>query len=222
MKTRESKLILVIIILLSLLIGMSINSIINSKITLINGKQIIKEMTQSENEVNLQTQINNLNTEHTEYMNHIEESKKKIAEAITKKGITTSYEETLETMANNIQSIDISSIDLSKLECIKYWNYGNSANGRFTKYTCDKDGTYIVIGLAGNYGGTNIYVNDVQHSSNAVTIDSGNGFYTSGTSSYNLGTFHITIAQIDAKIGDIIYPAQVHSYTGLTVLLREK
>ena len=58
-------------------------------------------MTETEYENN----ITSLNASHEEYANHIKESKKKIASALTEKGVETSNEETLETMANNIKSI---------------------------------------------------------------------------------------------------------------------
>ena len=98
MKTRERKLILVIIILISLLIGMSINSIINSKVTLLNGKQIIKEMTEGEYE----SKLTELNTSHEDYALEVQANKQKIADAITNAGVETLATATADEMAINI------------------------------------------------------------------------------------------------------------------------
>ena len=73
-----------LIIISLLLIGMHLNS--NIDILINNEKQIIKEMTQSENEANLQTQIDTLNLSHNQYATNVENYKKAIAEAITNEG----------------------------------------------------------------------------------------------------------------------------------------
>ena len=65
-----------------------------------------------------------------------------------------------------------------------------------------------------------MYVNDAAYESNCITGSSGNKFYTNGNTSYDLGTFYINIAQIDAKVGDTIQPE--YQVVGLSVLLREK
>ena len=101
MKTRENKLILVMIILISLLIGMSINSILNSKVVLINEKQIIKEMT----EVEYESKITELNTSHEDYALQVQENKKRLATAITNEKVATSEDATIDEIVTNIGKI---------------------------------------------------------------------------------------------------------------------
>ena len=101
MKTRESKLILVIIILISLLIGISINLILNSNVVLINGKQIIKEMTEGEYE----SKLTELNKSHEDYALQVQENKQKIATAISNQKVETSEDDTIDEIVTNIEKI---------------------------------------------------------------------------------------------------------------------
>ena len=73
--------------------------------SIIKEKQIIKEMSESTQVAELNNQINTLNIEHTEYMSYIQTCKTKIAEALTNEGVTTSNEETLEKMSENISKV---------------------------------------------------------------------------------------------------------------------
>ena len=73
--------------------------------SIIKEKKRIKEMTQSENEANLQTQINTLNATQEEYANNVQAYKKQIAEAITSQGVTTSENDTGAVIAENIGKI---------------------------------------------------------------------------------------------------------------------
>ena len=68
-------------------------------------RQIIKEMTSSTLEENLNAQITALNAEHTEYINYIQTCKTKIATALTNEGVETSDQILLEEMAENISNI---------------------------------------------------------------------------------------------------------------------
>lgn len=81
-----------------------LNALIGDK-SIIKEKQIIKEMTQSENESNLQTQLDNLNTAQEEYANNVQIYKKQIADAITNEGVATSQNDTGAVMATNIGKI---------------------------------------------------------------------------------------------------------------------
>ena len=101
---KERSIILVLCIIIIILIGI-ICLFINEKDVINNKKMIIKEMTQSTLETDLNNQINALNTEHTDYMNYIQTCKTKIATALTNEGVTTSDQETLETMATNIGKV---------------------------------------------------------------------------------------------------------------------
>ena len=101
MKTRENKLTLVIIILVSLLIGMSINWIFNSKVALVNGKQLIKEMTEGEYE----SKLTELNKSHEDYNKQVQANKKKLATAISNQKVATSEDATIDEMVTNIGKI---------------------------------------------------------------------------------------------------------------------
>ena len=101
MKTRENKLTLVIIILVSLLIGMSINWIFNSKVALVNGKQLIKEMTEGEYE----SKLDELNKSHEDYNKQVQANKKKLATAISSQKVATSENATIDEMVTNIGKI---------------------------------------------------------------------------------------------------------------------
>lgn len=101
MKSRESKLILIIVILVILLIGMSINLILNPKGILTRTKQIVKEMTVSEYD----NQITELNESHTDYARQVQENKKKLAQAISNENVPTSEDATVDEMVTNIGEI---------------------------------------------------------------------------------------------------------------------
>ena len=101
MRSKESKLILIIVILSILLIAMSINIIFNSKGILINTKQIIKEMNTSEYD----SQITELNKSHEDYAAQVQANKKKLAQAITNQKVTTSENATIDEMVTNIGNI---------------------------------------------------------------------------------------------------------------------
>lgn len=101
MKSRESKLILIIVILVILLIGMSINLILNPKGILTRTKQIVKEMTVSEYD----NQITELNESHTNYATQVQANKKKLAQAISNEKVETSENATVDEMVTNIGKI---------------------------------------------------------------------------------------------------------------------
>ena len=100
---RKNKVIILLVILNLLLVVICINN--NTKISLNNGKQLIKEMTTSTLEENLNAQITELNSEHTEYMDYIQTCKNQIATALTNEGVTTSSDALLEDMATNISKV---------------------------------------------------------------------------------------------------------------------
>ena len=88
-----------------ILIVIIINLLIGKNIIVGKEKQVIKEMTQSENEANLQIQIDALNVAHEEYASNVQKYKKQIADAITSQGVSTSENDTGEVMAENIGRI---------------------------------------------------------------------------------------------------------------------
>ena len=105
MKNKKILIYSINLITYMLLIGIIISLLIDKNIIIDKEKQLIKEMTQSENEANLQTQINALNASHNEYATNVQNYKKQIAEAITNQGVTTSADATAEVMAENIGKI---------------------------------------------------------------------------------------------------------------------
>ena len=96
----------ILLISLIIVIIILIIQLILSKTKTINiNKKIIKEMSSTTQEIELNNQINALNTEHTEYANYIQGCKTKIATALTNEGVETSNKETLEKMAENISKV---------------------------------------------------------------------------------------------------------------------
>ena len=80
-------------------------SIINNNRDMIMEKQIIKGMDESAQVKELNSQITQLNTAHTDYMNYIQECKTQIATELTNEGVSTSSDDLLETMATNISKV---------------------------------------------------------------------------------------------------------------------
>ena len=102
-KSRVIKLVLLVVI--TILFVVSINLILGKNVNLKNNKQIIKEMNESTQVLDLQTQINTLNASHEEYAKNVQVYKAKIAEAITNQGVNTSADSTAEVMSENIGKI---------------------------------------------------------------------------------------------------------------------
>lgn len=94
---KKTNIILIIIIIL--LVGIMFDLI--KKDYSYNEKIILKALTEAQYDNN----ITSLNKSHEEYANYIEESKKKIASAITSMGVETSEGSTLEIMVDNIKNI---------------------------------------------------------------------------------------------------------------------
>lgn len=93
------------IIILLLIICLCISVIFNQRGILTLKKQIIKEMSENEQVLNLQTQINTLNTSHEQYAKNIQVYKEKIATAITNQNVSTSENNTADEIVTNIGKI---------------------------------------------------------------------------------------------------------------------
>ena len=102
-KGRYIKIVSLLVIII--LIGVSINFILEKNVIIKSNKQIVKEMNEDTQVTDLNNQINSLNTEHTEYMNYIQTCKTKIATALTSEGVETSEQATLEKMSENISKV---------------------------------------------------------------------------------------------------------------------
>lgn len=105
MKRREYLLYVLIAILTFLVIGLSINSINIQKGMLISRQQILKEMDESVQVTNLNSQITTLNASHQSYVTAVENYKKTITEAITNQGISTSLSASEDVVKANIEKI---------------------------------------------------------------------------------------------------------------------
>ena len=105
MKEKKNILRCVNIIIYMILIGIIISFFIDKNIIIGKGKQIIKEMTQSELESSLDNTIKQLNANQELYANNVQAYKKQIAEAITSQGVSTSENDTGAVMAANIGKI---------------------------------------------------------------------------------------------------------------------
>lgn len=105
MKKNKKILLAIIMVVIVLLVGISINLISNNDAQLLTKSKIIKEMSESEQVTDLNNQINTLNTEHTEYAKNVQNYKKKIAEAITNAGVVTSEDDIVDVMVTNIGNI---------------------------------------------------------------------------------------------------------------------
>ena len=105
MKTNWSKLKIFVIISITIISTLLIENFINKYVIIKNETQIIKGMSQSENEENLQTQINVLNASHKEYATNVQAYKKQIVDEITKQGVNTSENATAEVISENISKI---------------------------------------------------------------------------------------------------------------------
>ena len=139
MRKEKVMLLLLIVNVISLII--IYNLIFKNEI--VESKQIIKEMNQSTLEADLNAQITALNAEHTEYMQNIQNCKTQIASAITDKGVATSDQETLETMANNIRNIS-TNVSSNKL---KYIGGTGGSEQTLGDIPIEEDGTYFIIAI---------------------------------------------------------------------------
>ena len=101
----KNKKIVILLIVIDIIIIAEIYNFISKNTNIKKEKQIIKEMSSSAQETELNNQINTLNTEHTEYMNYIQTCKTSIATALTNEGVPTSNEATLEKMAEKISNV---------------------------------------------------------------------------------------------------------------------
>ena len=101
---KSKKIIVLLIVINIILIGI-ICSLISKNGNIIKEKQVIKEMSETEQVSNLQAQINTLNTSHEQYAKNVQAYKAKIAEAITNQEVPTSADAKTEIIVENIGKI---------------------------------------------------------------------------------------------------------------------
>ena len=101
---KNKKVVVFVIITSIILIGI-ICSFISVNRNIITEKQVIKEMSETEQVSNLQAQINTLNTSHEQYAKNVQAYKAKIAEAITNQEVPTSADAKTEIIVENIGKI---------------------------------------------------------------------------------------------------------------------
>lgn len=141
MKNTHKNIVIIALILIIIVLTIQLNS---TKNEIINNKKIIKAMSSSIQETELNEQINALNIEHTDYMNYIQECKTKIATALTNQGIETSNQETLEIMAENIGKIETKNdSNIFPTSTFKTWQ--NYYSVGITSATLEFDGKINVV-----------------------------------------------------------------------------
>lgn len=116
-----------------------------STLILNNQKQILKDMS----EIEYEDTINSINASHTNYFNYIQETKSKLASAITNMGVETSDQESLETMVNNIKSLPINFSSLNYLSLGSIYSNTNSASLTKTNLPCTD--AILIIGYSAFY-----------------------------------------------------------------------
>lgn len=144
MKNRKT--IVLVIMTITILVGIASNFISENR-NIINKQLVIKEMAQSELETQLNSNIEQLNAEHTEYSKYIEEGKAKIANAINlypnNNATAQNSLEEFSTMINNLTNIP---------EDTYYYEQGTEGNSstivRYKKvdnsyYLCDANGIIL-------------------------------------------------------------------------------
>lgn len=101
----KNKKIVISLVITNIMLLVIIFNLIVFKPNIIKQNQLIKEMSQSTLEEELNNSITKLNSEHTDYMNYIQTCKTAIAKALTEEGVETSDQALLEKMAENIPNI---------------------------------------------------------------------------------------------------------------------
>ena len=175
---KSKKIIVFFIITNIILIGI-ICSFISTKTNVIKEKQIIKEMSEEEYE----SSITQLNKSHEDYATQVQTNKKKIAEAITNKGVETSENATTDEIVTNIGEIVTS---------MKRKLIASNVNNQGT-YTSCSDGTKLSD--LGTLDITNFACIPKNVSGSGMVSD--RGWYTATSSinpslSYNNGTLSIS------------------------------
>lgn len=79
--------------------------ILSNKGVLLNNNITLKNMNENTQVNNLNKTINNLNDYHSEYANYIQTSKNNLANVITNAGVSTSGDDTFETIISNVSNI---------------------------------------------------------------------------------------------------------------------
>lgn len=144
------------IIIYIVLIGIIVSLISNKNIIIGKEKQTTKEMTQSTLEQEFNDIINQLNAEHTDYMNYIQSCKTQIATEISNKGVVTSNTDSFETIINNIANIS----STSSMEYIEFTVGGFRDNATQTIFSINPSAfskVVFTIKSANQFSGNTIY-----------------------------------------------------------------
>ena len=188
-KTKLHIIILYIIIVLSTVSDI----ILNKNTVLANKMQILKNMDETTEVTNLNKSIETLNASHEEYANYIETTKAQIASAITEKGVITSADEKLETMASNIKNISSNKtqvlFDFWKSDA---WDSSWTDASEGIESVVEFDGTLYLLLAA--------WCNDVTLTINDVTPTVDNDTYREYTHSTKFYKYYIG----DVKKDDVI------------------
>lgn len=199
MKTRK----IIIILIISVMLIATIYNMISKDITIINEKQIIKEMMNTEYE----SEITQLNKSHEEYVSQVKSNKEQIALAITEMGIETLKDSTIETIVANIKNIK----SFNKEDEIVFFENGSWQNTdilTFNTYNTSINGNNLIVGKT---QGSGIYatslLNDTSY--NYIVVECENiaegcqfGSHVNGTLPYIIseGTKRLHYNALTSKI----------------------
>ena len=194
---KKLKIILITILFLCTILSIVI---IKQNANIQKKRKVVKQMNETEQVSNLDTQINNLNASHIEYANEIQTAKRSLATAITNQGISTSEEDTFETMATNIGNILDTNFDIDSFNVIGSVYYG--ADG----IECSKSGTlFAIVNAVGNFTNPPIALKV-----NSTSISNTEGYKLKSYSNDTVYSAHVYLMECKVNQGDII------SYTNTT------
>lgn len=221
---KEKKVIVILMLIIILLIVIIYTLI--SKNTLNNQKMRLKEMSENEQVLILETHINNLQKSHTEYANYIQSCKEQIATALTNQKIATSEDETLETMAENIEKIfqvrtsdatatadNISEGKTAYVNGERIVGTGADNNSHYEEGKSIMACEYLTISCNGLATGTDYYTGTGSNSANSgititvnnsgATVNNSNSYggilYASDLARYYCKTTGVNIADIECS-----------------------
>lgn len=215
---KKENVIILLIIVNIILLAIICNLITNNELK--HTTQKVKEMSESTREEELNNALTQLNLSSTEYAKQVQESKVKIATAITNAGIETNANETADIMATNIENIlkevtkDATATEKDISEGKTAWVNGNLINGTFVKelsklkvstlsagiWTDTRTITIpegvtegILIALLGQYDASS-YATGTINLSNTAGIETKSTIYSKDAQAYNAG-YRINIYQ---------------------------
>ena len=188
----KGKKIIIFLIIINILLMGFIYVVLNKDIYILREKQLIKEMSETEQVTNKENQLNQSNTELLNYKTYIQQSKTNLAEAITHAGVDTEETDSFETMVSNINSIarhaEFKSLQLTA-NVEQTVNIGYEPK-RIMFFGWEEDDEGCLFGVYDSYLNTK---DIIRVSKNINAAWGGNGTYTSGNLTINDNGFTILL-----------------------------